>query len=226
MKKQKEKKTGGKKKGGQQANVDAESSTISEKASDSKDAEAPAEQVVREKEEDDNETLVGQSVVEEAVPEKHEERDEAPTKPTHNRQPSLSLQSKMRSSSFRRTSVGQTPLSPTAINVKSPTLPPLTPDEDTISDIYRKQAVRLEELEKENKRIEKQAQDAEARWRKTETELEEAREANSEAAELRAKLEKAGGREEELVKLVSSAMITALSLSMTNIRPRGMKLRP
>lgn len=89
--------------------------------------------------------------------------------------------------------------------MKSPTLPPLSPDGDTIPDIYRKQAMRLEELEKENKRLNKEARDAEMRWRKTEEELEEAREVNSEIVELRAKLDKAGDVEAELTELVCYA---------------------
>jgi len=207
LKKQKEKKAGGKKKG-QQVDVDAEASAVADRARDAKDAEAMADSKVREKGQDENETPAEQKVVDGVQAEtKHEEKEETPPKPTHNRQPSLSLQSKMRSSSFRRTSVGQGPLSPTTNNLRSPTLPPLTPDGDTIPDIYRKQAVRLEELEKENKRLEKQSQDAEARWRKTEAELEEARETNSEAAELRARLEKAGEREEELVRLVGLPLV-------------------
>jgi hypothetical protein len=85
----------------------------------------------------------------------------------HQRQPSLSLQSKMRSSSFRAASGG--PL--------SPNYAPFSPDGDTAPDIYRKQALKIEELEKENKRLAKEATDGERRWKKAEEELEELREA-------------------------------------------------
>lgn len=158
---------------------------------------------VKEKDQDRTETPTEAKTEEEPITENQEEEEKPSTKPIHDRQPSISLQSKMRSSSFRRTSVGQRPVSPTTNALKSPTLPPLSPDGDTIPDIYRKQASRLEELVKENKRLEKEAQDAEARWRKTEEELEEAREANSEVVELRGRIDKVGEVEAELARLVS-----------------------
>lgn len=85
---------------------------------------------------------------------------------SHQRQPSLSLQSKLRSSSFR---AAGGPLSPNYAQ--------FSPDGDTAPDIYRKQALRIEELEKETKRLAKEASDGERRWRKAEEELEELREA-------------------------------------------------
>ena len=126
----------------------------------------------------------------------------------HGRQPSLSLQSKMRSSSFRRqSSISQVPgtLNPPSANLKSPTLPPLTPEGDTMPDIYRKQALRLEELEKDNRRLEKEAQASESRWRRSEEELEELREAGSEISALRAHSQRG---DEEIAKL--KAELTAL----------------
>lgn len=69
----------------------------------------------------------------------------AESQPTHGRGPSISLQSKMRSESFRKSSG---PLSP---SIKSPTLPSIGSDGDSMQEIYRKQAQRLEELEKHNK---------------------------------------------------------------------------
>ncbi|KAI9819679.1 MAG: hypothetical protein M1832_003913 [Thelocarpon impressellum] len=101
-------------------------------------------------------------------------------KPAPETPPSLTLQSKARSSSFRRASVAQTPLSPTHNNVKSPTLPPLSPDGDTVTEIYRKQAWRIEELEKENRRLEKDLGESETRWKKAEDEVEELRDAKAE----------------------------------------------
>ena len=127
---------------------------------------------------------------------------ETSSKSPHNRQPSLSLQSKMRSSSFRRTSLSQGPLSPTLNGSKSPHLPALSPDGDAVSDIYRKQAFRLDELEKENKRLVKEVEYAEARWRKTEEELEELREASSQVAELKSRALEADTKSEEVTKLV------------------------
>lgn len=82
------------------------------------------------------------------------------TKPRHlGRQPSVSMQSKMRSASFRQ---GAAPTSPAA-------------DED-FPDIYRKQMARIEELERENKRLAQEAEESRARWHRKEEELEELRE--------------------------------------------------
>ena len=145
----------------------------------------------------------------EAKPE--ESTDDAAEPPAshdaHNRQPSLSIQSKMRSSSFRRQSLSQGPLSPTVNGSKSPDLPTLTPEGDSINSIYRKQAARLDELEKENRRLAKEAQENEKRWRKTEDQLEELREASGDVAQLKARAEQADARMEEFNKLVSLAMI-------------------
>ena len=122
------------------------------------------------------------------------------TKPQHNRQPSLSLQSKMRSSSFRRTSVSQSPRSPDG--TKSPELPILSPDGDSVNSIYRKQAARLDELEKENRRLAKESQEFERKWKQTEEELEELREASGDVAELKTRAQKAEAQIEEFNKLV------------------------
>lgn len=106
---------------------------------------------------------------------------------THGRQASFSIQSKMRSDSFRKTSAAG-PLSPSAT---SGTLPTLTPDGETMNDIYRKQALRLDELDRENKRLEREAREGEARWRRGEEELEELREASGEASAFKAQAKKA-----------------------------------
>lgn len=122
--------------------------------------------------------------------------------PAHNRQPSLSIQSKMRSSSFRRQSLSQGPLSPGANGAKSPDLPTMTPDGDSVNSIYRKQAARLDELERENRRLAKEAQENEKRWKKTEEELEDLREASGEVAQLKVRAEKADAQTEEFNKVV------------------------
>lgn len=58
-----------------------------------------------------------------------------------------------------------------------PTSPgPLSPDGDTAPDIYRKHVARIEELEKENKRLQKESSDSEKRWKKAEDELADLRE--------------------------------------------------
>lgn len=131
-----------------------------------------------------------------------EELAETPSKPSHGRQPSLSLQSKMRSTSFRRTSVSLQNLDSPTTMAKSPILPPLSPEGDTMPDIYRKQAIRIEELERENKRLEREATDGESRFRKAEEELEDFREGNGEVVELKARAERAEKKVEDIEKLV------------------------
>ncbi|KAI0521997.1 hypothetical protein F5B22DRAFT_594946 [Xylaria bambusicola] len=95
-----------------------------------------------------------------------EDATEEPSSPTQ-ATPSLSQQSKLRSSSFR-----QGPLSPT-----------LSPDGETAADIYRKQVARIEDLEKENKRLAKEAGDAEKRYKKAEEELADLQEADRDGSE-------------------------------------------
>ena len=126
---------------------------------------------------------------------------ESPSRTRHGRQPSLSIQSKMRSDSFRRAS-GPVPLSPSPGSVKGQNLPALSLDSDTVTEIYRKQAFRLEELEKENKRLAKEAEASENRWRKLEEELEELRESNLQVAGLKTRVQKADLKVEEFDKLV------------------------
>ena len=126
----------------------------------------------------------------------------APAKPLHKRQPSLSVQSKMRSSSFRRASLSQGPLSPGANGTNSPDLSLLSPDSDSVNSIYRKQAARVDELEKENRRLAKEAQEAEKKLEKTEEDLEELRETSGEIAELKSKAQKLDAQTDELNKAV------------------------
>ncbi|KAL9132169.1 MAG: hypothetical protein Q9217_000103 [Psora testacea] len=125
----------------------------------------------------------------------------APAKPLHNRQPSLSVQSKMRSSSFRRSSLSQTPLSPDANGTKSPDLPVFSPNGESVPSMYRKQAARLEELEKENRRLGIELQDAERKWKRTDEELEELRGASGEVAELKSRAQRLDAQLEELNKV-------------------------
>ncbi|KAK1754481.1 USO1-intracellular transport [Echria macrotheca] len=90
--------------------------------------------------------------------------EDTPVSPTTTA-PSLAQQSKARSASFLQ-GTGGGPLSPG----------PFSPDGETAPDIYRKHVMRIEELEKENKRLSKEAQDAEKRWQKAEEELADLRE--------------------------------------------------
>lgn len=100
-----------------------------------------------------------EETAEETVAEDHSSPTQRPT--------SLSQQSKLRSSSFR-----QGPLSPT-----------LGPDGETAADIYRKQVARIEDLEKENKRLAKEASEAERRYKKAEEELADLQEADQDGSE-------------------------------------------
>jgi DNA repair exonuclease SbcCD ATPase subunit len=124
---------------------------------------------------------------------------ELPTREAHARQPSLSVQSKIRSSSFRN-SISST-VSPGSA-IKSPPLPPLAPDDEQIHEVFRKQAARLEDLEKENKRLEKEFNNANTRRQKAEDQLEELRESSVEVIELKDRLAKAEKQVAELETLV------------------------
>ncbi|KAI0452132.1 hypothetical protein F5B21DRAFT_484703 [Xylaria acuta] len=107
------------------------------------------------------------AAVDEAAPEAAADDAAAePSSPTQTTA-SLSQQSKLRSSSFR-----QGPLSPT-----------LTPEGETAADIYRKQVARIEDLEKENKRLAKEASDAERRYKRAEEELADLQEADQDGSD-------------------------------------------
>ncbi|KAJ5761175.1 hypothetical protein N7520_008331 [Penicillium odoratum] len=207
-------------------------------AEDSQPAEDPAE-----KPQDTAETSTEQPADPEPVAtepeeqEKPEESTESPTEPMppapgspdpdaepqparldtpragHGRAPSLSIQSKMRSSSFRKNSVSQGSHSP-PVTLKSPppSLPPLTGDGDSVHEVFRKQSTRIEELERDNKRMENELSDATARWRKTEDQLEDLREASVDGAELKEKLKAA----EEKVAGIESLKEEIASLQRQN----------
>ncbi|KAK0728403.1 hypothetical protein B0T26DRAFT_635921 [Lasiosphaeria miniovina] len=99
--------------------------------------------------------------------------------------PSLSQQSKARSTSFRQASISGPPQSPGMFS----------PEGETAPDIYRKHVSRIEELEKENKRLAKEAADTEKRWQKAEEELADLREADGDSTG-----KKAGGGADSLVE--------------------------
>ncbi|KAJ5816644.1 hypothetical protein N7447_008877 [Penicillium robsamsonii] len=128
----------------------------------------------------------------------------------HGRQPSLSIQSKMRSSSFRKTSRLPSP----SATIKSPaqSLPPLTGDGESVHEVFRKQSTKIEELEKDNKRLEKDLADATLRWRKTEEQVEDLRDASVDGAELKEQLKKA----EEKVASIESLKEEIASLQRQN----------
>jgi myosin heavy subunit len=76
-----------------------------------------------------------------------------------------------------------------------------------VQEVYRKQSGRIEELEKENKRLEKEVEEVTARFKKTEDQLEDLREANVDLTELKEKLrvaeEKVAGVEELKAEIAS-----------------------
>jgi hypothetical protein len=118
----------------------------------------------------------GQSDKGKEVGAKEEEAAEALAPIQTTAAPSLSQQSKARSASFRKPSVSG-PLSPSfAAAALSPT------EGETAPDIYRKHVARIEELERENKRLAKDAADAEKRWHKAEEEIADLREADGDTA--------------------------------------------
>jgi hypothetical protein len=146
----------------------------------------------------------------------------------HGRQPSLSIQSKMRSSSFRKTSVSQGSVSPSpSTTLKSPalSLPPLTGDGDSVHEVFRKQSTKIEELEKENKRMEKELLDATTRWRKTEEQVEDLREASVDSGELREQLKKAEEKVSSIESLVCNT-VPSDTLISANLRNRKRRLLP
>jgi septal ring factor EnvC (AmiA/AmiB activator) len=116
----------------------------------------------------------------------------------------------MRSSSFRKTSVSQGSVSPSpSSTLKSPaqSLPPLTGDGESVHEVFRKQSTKIEELEKDNKRLEKDLSDATTRWRKTEEQVEDLREASVDGAQLREQLKQA---EEQVASIESLVRISCI----------------
>ncbi|EFQ97686.1 hypothetical protein MGYG_00725 [Nannizzia gypsea CBS 118893] len=149
---------------------------------------------------------------------KEEEGEEVlPKVRSHGRQPSISVQSKLRSSSFRQDSKVPV-ISPSSSGVKSPPLP-LSPDGSTAPEMFRKQAIRLEELEKENKRLEKEVEVTSAKWKKSEEQLDDLREASTETVELKEKLAKAEKQAEEVEKL--KAEVSALQRQNSHLHTKS-----
>ncbi|KAL9591780.1 MAG: hypothetical protein Q9179_007379 [Wetmoreana sp. 5 TL-2023] len=193
LKKQKEKS----KKGASQKKKEDTLATEEEPAEPSSATEPEAPATTAEASNAEAKDVQAHPITEDKKAEETDEPSAIPPKPSHNRQPSLSQQSRMRSTSFRRTSGTQLPTSPTLNGSKSPILDP----EGDVTEIYRKQAARLDELEKENKRLAREGRDAEARWKRTEEELEELREANSELGSLKSKASQTASLIEEIAKL-------------------------
>ncbi|KAI9643891.1 hypothetical protein NHQ30_007242 [Ciborinia camelliae] len=193
MKKKKAKKAGAKKEEKTEAVAEAskseETPETPAEAPTEAPAEAPAEALAPQETKDEEEKK--EEKLAEASEHKDEEKVSELNSPSrHERSPSLSVQSKMRSSSFRQASG---PLSPDIA---------FSPSGDTAPDIYRKQALRIEDLERENKRLSKEVGDGEKRWKKAEEELEDLREADGEST--KGDKSTGTGSSEEVEKLVST----------------------
>ena len=130
-------------------------------------------------------------------PTEDDEPTELPNPTSHGRKPSVAVESRLRSASFYRGGEGGTPASPTAV----------TPSGGVSGDIYREQAHRIDELERENKRLAGEVEDGEQKWRKGEDELEELREGRGDVA-----LAVERGKEAE--KLVSPAYASGSLLAL------------
>lgn len=112
-------------------------------------------------------------------------------RPEPARQPSISLQSKQRSESFRRGSIGQV-----GTDMKVGT-GPLSPGLE-VQDLYKKQAARIEELEQANWTLHGQLTESVTKLSKAEEELENLRAGHNELADLRNKVKDADQLSAEL----------------------------
>lgn len=78
-------------------------------------------------------------------------------------------------------------------------------------EVFRKQALRLEELERENRRLERELEEAGARWKKSEEKLEDLGDARVELVEVQDRLGRAEKRAEEVERLVSFCVFWILT---------------
>ncbi|KAF2686709.1 hypothetical protein K458DRAFT_334650 [Lentithecium fluviatile CBS 122367] len=160
LKKQKAKKAGGAKKKDEKAEGSSAAEKTEEKVEEKTDDLTAPEPV--------DTTRASPGPVEDDEP--SELPTTTPAAPSHGRKPSVAVESRQRSASFYRAS--GTPTSPTAI----------TPGLGVSGDIYREQAQRIEELERENKRLAGEVEEGEKRWKSNEEELEELREGRGDVA--------------------------------------------
>ncbi|KAF1815039.1 hypothetical protein P152DRAFT_391352, partial [Eremomyces bilateralis CBS 781.70] len=155
----------------------------------------------------DTETPAADSIKDEEQVAEETTTDSPEKKPkaSHGRQPSQSIQSKMRSEAFRG---GHGPTSPTAL--KSPTQ--VTSPADDVQDIYRKQVQRIEQLEQENKKLVAEARENSDKVKKVQDELEELREAHADGAEIKSKADQA----EQFSKQIEELKAEVASLQRQN----------
>ena len=115
---------------------------------------------------------------------------------------SVSVQSKQRSESFRH---GSAPMSP----------------QSEVQDLYRKQAARIEELERETKAFKEQQEDGAARLAKADEELESLREGSSNLAELKSKAQETERLRTELTSTQRQLAQAQQAAKGTNRRTSG-----
>jgi hypothetical protein len=158
MKKQKAKKGGAAKKKEDKPEAEPESSTSTEKPAERTDGLAP-------------QPPEATSASPGPIDDEDDEPAELP-KPAqpHGRKPSVAVESRMRSTSFYRGDAAGTPTSPTGGSG------------ETMREIYQQQVQRIEELERDNKRLTGEVEKGEQRWKVSEEELEVLREEKGDAA--------------------------------------------
>ncbi|CBX98612.1 hypothetical protein IAQ61_007765 [Plenodomus lingam] len=166
LKKQKAKKGGGGKKKEEKADVPPEA----EASGTTADTEAPTPAADGETKPEEGAPEAREVTTEPAEPtEDGDAPSELPVpKITHGRKPSVAIESRQRSESFYRSGAPVSPLSPGGGGVTS--------------EVYREQAQKIEELEKENKRLASEVEENKNRWKKGEEELEELRESKGDIA--------------------------------------------
>ncbi|KAI9695747.1 MAG: hypothetical protein M1820_008419 [Bogoriella megaspora] len=187
-------------------------------ASKKKEEKAEADPTILEDVKGDDATLVDASgaispgvTADNEVAKDAEESDQLtsePTTPGLERGSSASAKSRMRSESFRQGSSTAVPQAKSAGGNVDP--------ETEVQDIYRKQAQRIEELEKENRRLQDEAKDASKKIGEREEELEELREGSGEARMLK-------DRAEEIDKMRSE--INSLQRQNTQLQSQISKNR-
>lgn len=189
MKKQKakeNKKGGGKKKADKAAaEAKAEETTTAEDADDATTAEPTATEEAAQGDETTEAAPEGaEGADEQGEAAKTEENDATePQAPTD--EASESQQSRQRSKSFKKGDAGASSSSPSA----------------EVQELYRKQAARIEELEKENKDFKSSQEESATRLAKAEEELESLRESSSDVAELRSKAQECEKMSTELASV-------------------------
>lgn len=145
---------------------------------------------------DNEETPVALDASANTKEEKTEETDTSDSKA-----PDLSLASRMRSESFKRNSNG--PSSP----LKSPSAPGTDSLEgaslsDATHEVYKKQAARIESLEREVKKLSSDLEARDRSLKKAEAELDEIRDGHADVAQLKQRAEEGDKSKDEVEKLV------------------------